>query len=202
MTCQGSALDNYVPGTSRKARTARTLLLRMAADEARAERIRHLKREHPELTWQAIADQVGVTLRAAQSWQEKGSISYGNAKKLASVLGEDVDFIMRGPRSETPDLLGVAGLDELLLRMESRLAGLIEHQNNLLSRQSLILERIEARLDADDGIRQALDDSAERLAESAREAARRLREASLDDVQPPARARRARAKTGSRPASS
>lgn len=140
-------MDNYVVGASRKARSARTLLLRMAADEARAERIRQLKREHPELTWQAIADRVGVTLRAAQSWQEKGAISYVNAKKLAAVLDEDVDFIMRGPRGDTPDLLGDAGarLEERVDRMEERLAGLVEKQNDLLQRQSRLLERIEER---------------------------------------------------------
>jgi hypothetical protein len=76
----------------------------MAADQERADRIRALKQGHPELTWQAIAERVGVSLRAAQSWQETGGIAYENAKRLAALWGEDVDYIMRGERPETPDL--------------------------------------------------------------------------------------------------
>ncbi len=89
--------ENLISATSPKGRSARTLLLRMAADEARAERIRLLKEEHPELTWQAIADHVGVTVRAAQAWGSSGSIAYENAKALAQLFDNvDAEYIMRG----------------------------------------------------------------------------------------------------------
>jgi hypothetical protein len=118
MTSQLIAQKKFVVGSSRPARTPRTVLLRMARDQARADRIRALKQEHPEYTWAAIADYVGVSPRAAQSWQEKGGIAYENAKKLAELWGEDLDYIWRGPRGDTPDLMStLAGEDlEVLLR--------------------------------------------------------------------------------------
>ena len=117
---QPLALSNFVPGSSRKPRNARTVLLRMAADQDRADRIRALKKDHPEYTWQAIADRVGVSLRAAQSWQEKGGIEYENAKKLAALWDEDLDYIMRGRRGETPDLSNGSDneADEVRARLE------------------------------------------------------------------------------------
>jgi hypothetical protein len=78
----------------------------MAADQERADRIRALKKEHPETTWRAIGDHVGVSPRAAQAWQEKGGIAYDNAKKLAELWDEDVDYIWSGKREGTPDLMG------------------------------------------------------------------------------------------------
>jgi hypothetical protein len=77
--------------------SARTVLLRMAADQERADRIRALKAERPDLTWRRIADYVGVSERAASDWQKKGGIEYDNAKKLAEVFEVDVDYIWRGP---------------------------------------------------------------------------------------------------------
>lgn len=77
----------------------------MAADQERADRIRLLKKENPQLKWRHIADHVGVELRSAQMWQETGAISYENAKKLAGLIDDperDVDWIMRGPRTNTP----------------------------------------------------------------------------------------------------
>lgn len=76
----------------------------MAADEARAERIRDLKNAHPELTWRRIAEHVGVSERAAVDWQKTGGISYENAGKLAELFPETtLDQIWRG---ETPHLMG------------------------------------------------------------------------------------------------
>lgn len=106
MTKQPHMQKNFAPGSSRSPRSARTLLLRMAADQDRADRIRALKKEHPETKWQAIADHIGVTQRAAQSWQETGAIAYDNAKKLAELWGEELDYIMRGVRRGEVDLMG------------------------------------------------------------------------------------------------
>jgi hypothetical protein len=121
------------------------LLLRMAADQERADRIRALKLDRPDLTWRRIADHVGVTERSAADWQVKGGIDYANAEKLAQLFEVEVDYIWRGPVSNTPDLSRPdVDYDERIGRMEQ----LIETQNDLLARQSAILRRIEERLDA------------------------------------------------------
>lgn len=125
--------EKFVPGTSRKQRTARTLLLRMAADEERAARIRQLKKDNPGLKWQQIADHVGVTQRAAQSWQEKGEISYANAKKLAQLFDVTPDYILRGVEiTQTPPLLEqFAGNGNHLERIADALASIDERLENL-----------------------------------------------------------------------
>jgi isopentenyldiphosphate isomerase len=127
----------------RASHSAHTVRLRMAADQERADRIRALKQDRPDLTWRRIADHVGVTERSAADWQVKGGIDYTNAEKLAELFEVDVDYIWRGP-VDTPDLSRPDPQTEWMTRMEA----LIDRQNDLLERQSLILERIEARLEA------------------------------------------------------
>lgn len=108
-------------------RTARSVLLQMAADQDRAERIQALKQARPDLTWRAIADHVGVSERAAANWKNGGGIEYDNAKKLAEIFEVDVDYIWRGNEPEAPSPF--AGRDELadrLDRIESQLAELTE----------------------------------------------------------------------------
>lgn len=105
----------------RQPRKARTVLLRMAKDQARADRIDQLKQERPDLTWEAIADYVGVTVRGAQAWREHGAISYDNAKKLAELFEVEVMFIMRGdgygPQATATQLDRIEQmLQDLLLR--------------------------------------------------------------------------------------
>lgn len=79
----------------------------MAHDEARAERIRHLKEQRPDLTWRRIADAVGVGERSALYWQQTGGIGYETSRKLADVFGADPDWLWSGRTSgETPDLMG------------------------------------------------------------------------------------------------
>jgi hypothetical protein len=85
----------------RRQHSPRTVLIRMAADQARADRIRALKEEHPELTWARIADDVGVKERSAIEWQSTGGISYDNAIKLARVFDVDTEWLFRG-KGETP----------------------------------------------------------------------------------------------------
>jgi hypothetical protein len=98
----------------------------MAADQERADRIRALKKEHPETTWDAIGDYVGVSTRAAQAWQETGGITYENAKKLAELWDEDLGYIMRGVRADTPDLIGSLNGDRPQLdRIEAKLDELL-----------------------------------------------------------------------------
>lgn len=145
---QPHALNNFAIGSSRQPRTARTVLLRMAADQDRADRIRTLKTEHPEYTWQVIADRVGVSLRAAQSWQETGGIAYENAKKLAELWDEDLDYIMRGVRRGAGDLMGALNSETRDDRLERKLDALLAHFG--LSLEEEPEETIERELEADD----------------------------------------------------
>ena len=89
----------------------------MAADQERADRIRALKQERPDLTWRRIADHVGVTERSATDWQRKGGMEYDNAKKLAELFEVDVDYIWRGTQSDTPSPF--AGQDDLADRLDA-----------------------------------------------------------------------------------
>jgi hypothetical protein len=126
------------------------VLLRMAADQERADRIRALKLERPDLTWRRIADYVGVAERSATDWQKKGGIDYDNAKKLAALFEVDVDYIWRGPieseRAPSP-FAGQDAIAERLAAIEERVTDqLAEHARrveNLLTRQGEILDRIE-----------------------------------------------------------
>lgn len=149
---QPNMTEKFVPGTSRRRRTARTLLLRMAADQERADRIRALKADRPDLKWQYIADRVGVTMRAAQSWQEKGEISYANAKRLAELFEIDVDYIWRGEPA-TPDLFGSDSIEARLDRIEiavTQLADAVRQQRiengKHLEDQTAVLELIKGIL--------------------------------------------------------
>jgi len=123
----------------RASRTARTVLLRMAADDARAQRIRDL-REKTGAKWREIAAYCGVTDRSAQQWGATGSISDRNAVKLTEFFrgrGAYIsdDYIMRGDRPATPPLLnvlegageGLTATDELLGRLAA-----LEEQVRLL----------------------------------------------------------------------
>lgn len=169
----------HTPGSLRGPRTPRTLLLRMAADEARAERIRELKDQRPDLTWRRIGDAVGVSERSAVAWQKTGGIDYEHAKKLAAVFEVDLDWLWRGPVSEeTPDLIEtVARADQLedIVEKFSRRVDDVEARLKeierlltdsdtgilaLLERQSRILEDIRTLVGDEDvfaAFRQALD---------------------------------------------
>jgi hypothetical protein len=130
---------NFSPGSLRRDRSARTVLLRMARDDARAARIRALYEEvkderGDEITWRLIADACGVSERAAAAWPKTGGIAYENAKKLAAffrTLGKsvDVDYIWRGPEVQTPDLIGAMhdGNSAQLDRIEAYLLAIGRH---------------------------------------------------------------------------
>lgn len=117
--------DRYRPGSLRDTRSARTVLLRMAADQERADRIRALKLDRPDLTWRRIADHVGVSERAASDWQKKGGIEYANAEKLAALFEVDVDYIWRGTETNTPDLSRNHAGETQLDRIEAKLDRLL-----------------------------------------------------------------------------
>src|SRR4051812_8110326 len=126
MMSQGLTTRNITPGSLRGHEDARTVLLRMALDEERAERIKSLKAQHPELTWGDIADKVGVTERSAIDWQKTGGISHANCKKLAKVFGVDHHWLWSGVEQGTPDLLGTLRADsDQLDRIEAKLDELL-----------------------------------------------------------------------------
>jgi hypothetical protein len=150
----------FRPDSLRRTGTARTVLLRMAADQERAARIDALKETRPDLTWRRIADHVGVSERSAYNWKVTGGIDYENAKKLAGVFDVDVDYIWRGPAEEDRAPSPFAGQDALADRfdaLEQRvIEQLAEHARkveDLLARQSDILASIETRLGEDRDIR-------------------------------------------------
>lgn len=103
MQRQAFRKDNLRPVSLRTSGGARTVLLRMAADQERADRIRALKLGRPDLTWRRIAEHVGVTERSATDWGKKGGMEYENAVKLAALFEVDVDYLWRGTAGPTPD---------------------------------------------------------------------------------------------------
>jgi transcriptional regulator with XRE-family HTH domain len=196
--------NNYRPGSLHDTRSPRSVLLRMAADQERADRIRALKQERPDLTWRRIADHVGVTERAAADWQRKGGIEYDNAKKLAQLFEVDVDYVWRGTPEEERAPSPFDGQDALADRLDAiehrvtqQLAAhaqavehLIAQQNQLLARQSDILDRIEAAVTQDGEVR---DEIAELIQMRGREIVEGRPPASPSDPRP-ARPRPAGAK--------
>lgn len=123
------AQKGFVPGTSRGPRSARTLLLQMAADLERqreiGQRIKAL-REELGLTQPVLADKVGVTLRAAQAWEAGGGIGYENRKRLAEELGVSEEFLLFGePGRQGPS----TQLDRIEAKLDAVLVLLREEQD-------------------------------------------------------------------------
>lgn len=115
-------------------RSPHTVLLRMAADIERAERIRSIKAARPDLTWPQVAEAVGVTERSVASWAQTGQVSYPNAKKLAAFLKVDLDWLWKGPR-ESPDLIAALStsatqsrLDRIEGKLDLILASMLEQE--------------------------------------------------------------------------
>jgi transcriptional regulator with XRE-family HTH domain len=107
-----------MPAASTRPRSARTVLLRMAADQERAERIRALKDERPDLRWKDIAEAVSVTERAAQEWARSGAMDYDKVEKLAAVFGVTADYIWRGTPANGNTPSPFADRDDVLDRLD------------------------------------------------------------------------------------
>lgn len=100
-------MKNYAPGTSRGPRSVHTLALQMALARERQEeigaRIKEL-RDDRRLRQQAVADRVGVTLRAYQAWEGGDSgIAWENLEALAKVFNVSEDYILSGPAESVPE---------------------------------------------------------------------------------------------------
>lgn len=154
-TARRPAKQKAVIAPSQSARTGRTLRLQVALDEAakaeRAGRIRQLREESP-YTQPALADKVGVTLRAYQRWEEGGGIEWEHLEKLAEIHDVDVQWIHRGrEQGPAPDPFATS-------RSPSEQFGLV------LQNQAEILARI-IRIEASLGITDELPDVEEVAAE-------------------------------------
>lgn len=130
---QPLATKNLKKNSLRRSGGARTVLLRMAADQERADRIRALKESRPDLTWRRIGDHVGVSERSAFEWGKKGGIEYENAKRLAELFDVDADYIWRGAGITAPDLFGADGDDDQDVAAQlSEIRTLLVENNRLL----------------------------------------------------------------------
>lgn len=170
----------------------------MAADEARAERIRALyeerKEENPRFTWRAIAEHVGVSERAAHAWGKTGGINPEHVPKLAEILQADRDYIWRGPRpEETPDLMDITARAEQLDDVDAKFSARVDDVEAQLKHiEDTILQQLEAQTRLLEDIRLIVG------GENAFEALREFAEAVVPEEpetaaeQPPARKRPAR----------
>lgn len=173
----------YVPGSSRKPRSAATLLAQVA-DKQRGERIRE-RREELHLTQPAVVElleeaaealppthelhpeklgKAPLTLRGLQTYEQGGGIVWEKAKLLAQVLQMDVQAMMSGEREQgpTPDPFPPAN-DALADRLDAIEATLTELRREraegmrevqeYLQRQDAILTRIEAAIQREDKLR-------------------------------------------------
>jgi transcriptional regulator with XRE-family HTH domain len=86
------------------------------------DRLKELREGSP-YTQEAIADRLGITVRAYQKQEATGGVSYDNIEKLAELHGVEADWILKGD-TETPDLLG--GSDEAIIQRIDDLAATVE----------------------------------------------------------------------------
>jgi len=69
-----------------------------------AGRIKELREQSP-YTQPAIADRIGVTVRAYQKWEQTGGLTGEHLEELAKLHNVTPEFIWRGQeRGPTPDL--------------------------------------------------------------------------------------------------
>ena len=122
-------------------------MLAQMADLERGDRIKAL-REGRHLTQPAVAERVGVTLRAYQGWEAGGGIQWENAKRLGRFLGATPDYIMSGEPRSTPDLHGaVSQLD----RIEQAIKALDAKLEQVLAAEEAVAEAVKLRRTEDIG---------------------------------------------------
>lgn len=122
MTKSTLAQQGFMPGTSQRARSARTLALQMAMEEERQRevgaRIKELRGPRPQ---PLVADAVHVTLRAYQAWEAGGGIAWENLQALAKFFEVSENYLLygaevpRGPETQL-DRIEIK-LDEVLSRL-------------------------------------------------------------------------------------
>lgn len=126
MTTSSIALQDFIPGSSRKPRNARTLLLQMAMEEERARevgaRLKALRGPKPQ---PVVAQEVGVTLRAYQRWEAGGGLAWENLQAVARVFGVSENYILYGEET-------VKGPESRLDRLEEKVDALYNRLGRLL----------------------------------------------------------------------
>lgn len=159
-------------------RNARTLRAYMALrNQEIGQRVRELRGNRPQTV---VADALGVSERALQNWEAgEAKPAYRNLQRLADYYGTTEEYILTGARPEepprivhadgrearfaelgadTPDIFGAHAADRALAQALEGFTAAIEKQNELLARQSKILERIEAAIDREDDVRDEISE--------------------------------------------
>lgn len=90
-----------------------------------AARMRHLW-EGSGVTQEHIADYIGLKHRSYQKALQTGGISYEKLRKLAEFHDVEFDWLAKGDRKATPDLLNGNGPASQLDRIERKLDEILE----------------------------------------------------------------------------
>lgn len=124
------------------------------------------------------AHEIGVGVKTWRLWERAKTLPYdSNIRRLAEVFEVDPDYF--GQLRPAPLGLDVESAAEPLAETLAQLLAAVTKQNELLERQSEVLERIEARLGEDRGVR---DEIAELISRRGQELVRGLTE---DEPDPP-----------------
>lgn len=110
-----------------------------------AARIKELREPRPQ---QAIADKVGVSLRAYQAWEAGGGISWENLEQLAKALGVTEEYLLYGEAGDR------ARTSTQLQRIETKLDALTAAVARLAPAGAQEARVAEALRDADEVERQ------------------------------------------------
>lgn len=164
---QGQQLADIKRGTRIRERREELHLTQPAVVEKMEALAWQLPPENPihpvraaEIAAKGEAAKPPVTLRGYQTYEKGGGIVWEKAKLLARVLQVDAHAMMTGDDEDA----GVPP-DPFPTTLEGALAEFaqaIRKQNDLLERQSEILDRIEGRLGADEAVRDELADLIQR----------------------------------------
>jgi hypothetical protein len=146
--------------------TAHSVLLQMAASEARAARIKALKEGRAGTKWRHLAEFAGVSERAVGDWYGTGSISEDNARKVAEFFDVSFDFVWSGnERDQTPDLFAKqeAPVEVRLDSVEGALAGILAQIQAQLAEQTQVLGEIRQLLRDDRRVTAETQEATQRL---------------------------------------
>jgi len=110
------------------------------------ERIRSLRERSP-FKQQAVADRLGIGLRAYQKLEEVGTTRYERCEELAEIFNVDPMWIWEGRDATAPDVLGAlnGAPQSQLTRIEKQLAAIQQQLADLLAREKAAAARAEAQ---------------------------------------------------------
>ena len=128
MTKVKSATTHFVNEPSNRTRTGATVRLHSLMEEAQklaiGQRIRELRERSP-YKQPAVAERLGIGLRAYQKLEEVGTTRYERCEELAEIFGADPMWIWEGrERGSTPDLFGER---DQLAALNRKLDRILEH---------------------------------------------------------------------------